>query len=839
VALIGLVKLLGCIGCWDPGMDQWLFAAKLRRDGPIPNHMAPNAALNFFLLGGGLLLADRKKPLAYLVAEILVIVVGFGSLLALLSYAYGTQSFYRLGPFIPMSLVTAIGFSALVAAFLLSHTDGGMLAIFAGKSAGGKMARHLMPAVILLPVLFGWLELQGERAGIFNSALGNAMFAMAYILFFTLLVSWSAQELFRAELERKKAREELRESEIRFRSFFEQAAVGFAQVALDGRFLLFNQRYLDIVGRTREELQDCTFQEITHPDDLDDSLKQIARLRAREIQTYSVKKRYLRKDGAVVWANVTVSMMSKDSGQARHLIAVIQDITESKRTDDSVRGLAAIVENSNDAIISKTLDGIITSWNPAAEKMFGYTAAEIIGQPLQVMIPPDHAGEEAEILAGLTRGELVQRLETVRIRKDGRRLDVSVSISAIKDSSGHVVGTSKIVRDITDRKRFEAQLLQSQKLETVGKLAGGIAHEFNSLLTAIIGQSELLFNDLAPGNPLRKNATEITHAAGQAAILTRQLLAYGRKQILQPKTLDLNSVLAGMESALRHLLGPDRDVRLVPGVGLKAVKADAGQIDEVIMNLAMNALDAMPAGGKLTLETANVTLDHDYASHFPELKAGEYVMLAITDTGVGMSEQVKARVFEPFFTTKAVGQGIGLGLATCYGIIKQSGGHIGVYSELGRGTTVKIYLPQIHERTKISLPRLDSPDLPRGTESVLLVEDNAVLREMATTLLRRLGYTVFTAVNGVDALSVKQQPETGRIDLLCTDVVMPDMDGIVLAEQVRELYPPTKILFTSAYTENAVAHQGVLNEGAALLQKPFTPGALAHKLRELLDTPSA
>jgi two-component system cell cycle sensor histidine kinase/response regulator CckA len=391
------------------------------------------------------------------------------------------------------------------------------------------------------------------------------------------------------------------------------------------------------------------------------------------------------------------------------------------------------------------------------------------------------------------------------------------------------------IRDLTERKRLEVQVFQSQKLETVGKLAGGIAHEFNSILTAIIGQSELLLGDLPAGSSLAKSAVEISKSAGRAAILTRQLLAYGRKQFLQPETLDLNRVIADMEGIFHHLMGHDVETRIVPAPGLQAVMADAGQIEQVIMNMAMNARDAMPRGGKLTLETANVNFDEQSVERYSELEPGDYVMLAITDTGTGMSDKVKARLFEPFFTTKDVGQGTGLGLSTCYGIIKQSGGHISVYSELAIGTTFKVYLPQVEPQAAIPVRRLDSPDLPRGTEIILLVEDDPALREMAAGLLRRLGYTVLEAANGIEALSLKQQRGVGHIDLLFTDVVMPHMSGKELSERVQALYPQTRILFTSAYTENAIVHQGVLNKGVALLQKPFTPSALAHKLREVLD----
>jgi signal transduction histidine kinase/FixJ family two-component response regulator len=427
------------------------------------------------------------------------------------------------------------------------------------------------------------------------------------------------------------------------------------------------------------------------------------------------------------------------------------------------------------------------------------------------------------------------QLEHRIFRRGGEIRHVIVHIAITKDAAGRTIQIQGANQDITERKRLEAQLFQSQKMETVGKLAGGVAHEFNSILTAIIGQSELLLNDLPAGSPLFKNATEINRAADRAAALTRQLLAYGRKQMLQPESLDLNQVVAGMEGMFRHLMGGDVVTHVVAAPGLRAVKADAGQVEQVIMNLAMNARDAMPNGGQLTLETANISFDKESVERYPELKAGDYMMLAVTDTGAGMSEKVKARVFEPFFTTKEVGQGSGLGLSTCYGIIKQSGGHISVYSEPGRGATFKVYLPQMAPEAKIHIQSLAAPDMPRGTETILLVEDDPALREMAATLLGRLGYKVWSAANGIEALSLKQQQGVGHIDLLFTDVVMPHMSGTELAGRMRAVYPHTRILFTSAYTENAIIHQGVLEKGVELLQKPFTPSALARKLREVLD----
>jgi PAS domain S-box-containing protein len=556
-----------------------------------------------------------------------------------------------------------------------------------------------------------------------------------------------------------------------------------------------------------------------------------------------MEKRYVHAQGHLVDVLLNVSLVRDGQGQPLYFISQIQDITARKRAEESLRLLNSAVEQAKESIMITdaeiNLPGPkIIFVNPAFTRMSGYTAAEVIGQTPRIFQGPrtDRAVLR-RLRQNLENGEPFSG-ETINYRQDGTEFDLEWQIAPIRNAGGKVTHFVAVERDISERKQLEARMLQSQKMETVGKLAGGIAHEFNSILTAIIGQGELLLGDLPAGSPQAKSAVEIIKAANRAAALTRQLLAYGRKQFLQPEVLDLNRVITGMATVFQHLMGGNVDVRIVPGAGLHAVKADAGQLEQVIMNLLINARDAMPHGGKLTLETANVTLGEDYVSRFPEFEVqpGGYAMLAITDTGTGMSDEVKARVFEPFFSTKGVGQGTGLGLSTCYGIVKQSGGHISVYSEPGRGTTFKIYLPQVESPANLPAPRVESPGLPRGKETVLLVEDDPALRELATTLLQRLGYTVLAAANGIEALSVKP---SGDIDLLFTDVVMPHMSGRELADRVRALHPRTKILFTSAYTENAILHQGALDQGVALLQKPFTPSALANKLREVLDQPSA
>jgi nitrogen-specific signal transduction histidine kinase len=402
---------------------------------------------------------------------------------------------------------------------------------------------------------------------------------------------------------------------------------------------------------------------------------------------------------------------------------------------------------------------------------------------------------------------------------------------------GKYYGRIWTFRDITERKRVEGHLFQSQKLETVGKLAGGIAHEFNSIMTTVIGHGELLLRDLPRESPLAKNAAEIKTAASRAATLTHQLLAFGRKQMFQLETLDLNAVLAGMENMLRHLMKRGAELRLDLGAGLKTVRADPGQIEQVVVNMAMNAAEAMPDGGCLTIQTANVSVNAGSLGSFPEPKAGDYVMLAIVDTGVGMRDEVKARVFEPFFSTKGVGKGTGLGLATCHGIIKQSGGHVAVESQPGRGTTFRIYLPQVEQGAdlKISVPAKTRVEMPRGKETILMVENDPSLREMASALLGRLGYTVHAAADGTAAMTLLRRSEVEHVDMLFTDVAMPQMSGRELASLVRALHPDARILFTSAYRENGMGYQSVPDEGTLLLQKPFTPSVLAHKVRELLD----
>ncbi len=496
--------------------------------------------------------------------------------------------------------------------------------------------------------------------------------------------------------------------------------------------------------------------------------------------------------------------------------------------------LAAIIQCADNAIISETVDGIVIGWNHGAEQQYGYAAEEMLGRSVSILYPPDHYQEYLRVMQKVKDGEAVPTFDTVRLRKDGTLLNVSVAITPIEARDGEVVGASKISHDITRIKKLEAQFIEAQKMQVVGHLAGGVAHDFNNILAVIFGYSELMMQELEDENPLRKYVEEIGHASERAVGLTRQLLVFSRKQSVVPVVLDLNDAVREIETMLRRLIDEDIELTIVPGREFGRVKADSGHVGQVIMNLVVNARDAMPGGGKLTIAVNNVTLDQTYEAAHPGAVAGDYVMLSVSDTGTGMTEAVQARLFEAFFTTKPEGKGTGLGLATCQTIVQQSGGHIGVYSEVGQGTSFKVYFPRVDQPLEIKTKPVAGP-LPRGTETLLIVEDEPSVRFLVRKVLQSHGYYVLSAANGQDALRVAREHAGAPISLVVTDLIMPQMGGKEMAEALKKINGDIKILFMSGYTNDAIVNHGLIETEVEFLSKPYTPATILRKVRQMLD----
>ncbi|MEP7065106.1 MAG: PAS domain S-box protein [Gemmatimonadota bacterium] len=602
------------------------------------------------------------------------------------------------------------------------------------------------------------------------------------------------------------------------------------------RFLAVNEAATDQYGYSEQEFLAMSIEHIRPQDE-------IPRLRqtvASEMPALLRSRgwRHIRKDGTEMQ---TESLSHRIDFEGRRAwIVLSMDVTERMAAEAALEEsnaiLRAVVDDSPLAIVIAAPDLTINRWNQAAAKQFGWTDEEAIGQSLLMLIPVDKQHEFAEQRTRLVEGAIVTNFETQRLRKDGTVRDVNISNCALH-SDGKLTGIVSIFSDSTDRKRLEAQYRQAQKMEAVGQLAGGIAHDFNNLLTVIISYSQMLLSDITDDSSSRADVQEIKRAAERAALLTKQLLAFSRQQVLRPQILDLNLVIGELDQMLRRLLREDINIVLTLDPELGAVAADPGQIEQIVMNLVVNARDAMPSGGRLAIETTNVSFESPYQLRATEaqLEAGAYVVIAVSDNGTGMSAQVQARIFEPFFTTKRVHEGTGLGLSTVYGIVKQSGGYITVYSEPGQGTTFKVYLPRVDASADARVADdVAAAHASKGGETVLIVEDDDALRTVACRALQQCGYAVLVASDGTEALAQCSRRE-GALHLVVTDMVMPEMSGVELAESLALSYPHVKVLLMSGYTRDETARRGIASERYAFLEKPFTPAKLASKVRDLLD----
>jgi two-component system, cell cycle sensor histidine kinase and response regulator CckA len=751
-----------------------------------------------------------------------------GSLRLKIDTKAATSRLWRAGLILSLVFLASGGVALLVSARLQGHVSAPILELATALRA---VSEHRDYAVRV--ELAGPIELRG-LADAFNEMLSQiqerdgALRAARDEL--EVRVEDRVRDLQREMIERRKA--EL------LSNLLNQAISSSSEMisitGMEGRFIFANQAFLDAYGYSRAEVQGqdvALIDSSNNPPGLRDAIG-----RASQGKGWRGELLNRRRDGTDFPVDLSTSVIRDEAGQFVGLLGVARDITEERLKEERLRLQGAALESTADGVAITERDGTITWVNPAFSRLTGFAAEEAIGRKSSLLRSGRHddafyAELWRTILAGqVWDGELTNR------RKDGEVYLEAQTITPVRDASGEISYFVAVKRDISQRRRLEEQLRQAQKIEAVGRLSGGIAHDFNNLLNVIMGFSDMLIRHLpADDSRLRRYANEVLKAAKSGAGLTRQLLAFSRQQVLQPKVVDLNSVITEAEKMLGRLIGEDLELVMSLEPALGRVEVDPGQIEQVIMNLAVNARDAMPQGGTLSIATSNFELLESAArQHGVPATPGPYARMTVSDTGTGMDAATQAHIFEPFFTTKEAGRGTGLGLATVYGIIKQSKGYIWADSELGKGTRFTILLPRLPAETAVSEPDEEEAADPRGTETVLLVEDDEAARGLWMEMLEALGYRVLAASNGTEALEVAAA-QPGAIDLLLTDVVMPRIGGRELAERLTAARPGLRVIFMSGYTADTMLRQGIAETGRPFLQKPFTAHQFAKKIRETLD----
>jgi two-component system, cell cycle sensor histidine kinase and response regulator CckA len=653
---------------------------------------------------------------------------------------------------------------------------------------------------------------------------------VAVVLLFDLYTIYQQWQIHRI-------RRELFQREELFRLISDSATDMIAVVDMEGRRIYNSRSYQTVLGYSAEELRASSSLDQIHPDDRERVKQAAAESRATGVgQTLEYRIRH--KNGTWRVLESTASVIRNAKGDPEKLVIVNRDITERKLSLEALRladaDFRSVVEDAPYGIYRTNSAGQLFRVNPALQKILGYDdSGELLKANLEVQIFRSSM-EYRRLFELLNRVDDFKDVEAEWKRKDGTPITVLCSGRRIARSDGQPVYFEMFVEDITEKRILERQLRMTGKMEAVGRLSGGIAHDFNNLLGVIIGYSQVLKRALGPESPLTEHAIEIEKAGDRAAALTRQLLAFSRQQILTPTVLNLNDLVVDMQKMLPRLIREDIAVSTALDQELHSVRADRNQIEQVIMNLAVNALDAMPEGGRLRIDTKNVRLDELYARSHPGAKPGEYACLSVTDSGTGIDSETIAHIFEPFFTTKELGKGTGLGLATVYGIVKQSGGYVWVDSEPGKGAAFQVFLPRVAQIADSQPVRPYLDENLRGSETILLVEDAEPLRKLAASFLCSHGFKVLSAPDAEEALKIAAA-HAGAIQLLVTDVVMPGQNGRVLAERLVANYPGIKVLYISGYTDSFIGGHGILDPDAILLNKPFTEEALIHKVRDVLD----
>lgn len=640
------------------------------------------------------------------------------------------------------------------------------------------------------------------------------------------------QETQQELAERRRVEEALRESEERYRTLAESAEDEIFIIDRQDRIAYVNSFAAARLGGTRKDVVGKPTSAMFSHETADKQLQNLQQV-FRSGRALSSEARMPSPQGEV-WLHTRLTPIRDHNGEVASVLGISRDITARKQTEEQLQKLVHAVEQSPSSIVITDVQGNIEYVNPKFTEITGYSLEEAIGKNPRILKSEETPPERYKQLWDTISSGREWRGEFHNKRKNGELFWEYALISPIKNEQEKITHYVAIKEDISSRKSLEEQLRQAQKMEAVGRLAGGVAHDFNNLLTAINGYSELVLNRLGHNDPIRKDIEEIKKAGERAATLTCQLLAFGRKQVLQPRVLDLNAVVIDMEKMLLRLISEDIELKAQLEPELGHVKADPGQLEQIIVNLVVNARDAMPRGGTLALTTKNVTVDKSFAARHVGMSPGRYVRLSVCDTGYGMDAETKSHLFEPFFTTKTKGKGTGLGLSTVYGIVKQSNGYIHVTSEIGIGTTFDVYLPSVEWREAKKESEGGLKEQPDGLETILLVEDEEMIRTLGIEILQMKGYTVLAAFDGAEALAISERYE-GPIHLLLTDVVMPQMGGRELAERLTKMRPETKVIYMSGYTDDAIVHYGVRETGIAFLQKPFKPDALTQKVREVLD----